>query len=133
MFEASIKIQDTGFGAAIAQVQDQIPAMVEGVVLFAAQITIDTARPGVPTVTGKAAKSLQAFLSGGLGIAQGGGVIDYYRWLELGGESGRAHANRRPVIPEGRYIWPAYQRKEDEIRTEMESAVNKLVASAGLE
>lgn len=109
---SDIKITATGLvelRSKLSHLAAMGPEIAQQAGLEAARLTIDAARQRVPTRSGRAVRSLQAYVSGGGIVAQGGRGIDYYRWLELGGLSGRKHANRRQFVANGRYIQPAYE------------------------
>lgn len=98
----------------------------------------------------------------GVEISEGGAVAPYAPWLDFGGTVGRgrrttarvtitAHSSGRvqvrrqnlgsrgsgavvrPFIKDGRYLYPAYYRRYDDMVTATLDAVRKACASAGLE
>jgi len=119
-------------GQAILRLKADIPGVVSRVVFAAAGISVDAARPTVPRDSGDAARSLRHFLTNTGAAVEGGASVDYYRWLELGGASGRKHANKRPTVADGRYIYPGYLRSEQKIQIVMEESLSKAVTDAGL-
>lgn len=118
---------------AINRFKTNIPAMVQHIALLASGLTVESARPTIPRESGDAARSVRHFLTNTGAAAEGGGTIDYYRWLELGGASGRNHANKRAIVDQGRYIYPGYLRVEKKIETMMNEETTKAIEAAGLE
>lgn len=107
----------------------ELPGLVENVSFIAAKMTAEEARPGVPVDSGRAARSISAYMTGGQAMTVGGEDVDYYAWLEYGGLSGKHGSNRRASVAEGRYIYPAYQRTEPAIQRMMENQLAELVSS----
>lgn len=130
-----IEVGTSGFAemnGALERLKEAIPASTQNMALLAAGITIDSARPTVPRVSGEASRSLRSFLTSTGAVAEGGSTVDYYRWLELGGLSGRKHSNSREVVTDGRYIYPGYLRKEAAIQEMMNTELNETVNRSGL-
>lgn len=130
-----IQVDSTGFAevdGALQRLKESIPAATQSIAFLAAGITIDSARPTVPVVSGASARSLRHYLTSGGATAEGGSTVDHYRWLELGGLSGRRHSNRREVVTDGRYIYPGYVRKQSEIQDMMSVELTKTVHQSGL-
>jgi len=117
---------------ALQRLNDSIPAGTQNIALLAAGITIDSAKPTIPKVTGKTYQSLQHYLTATGAVAEGGSTVEHYRWLELGGLSGRKLSNRRDVVTDGRYIYPGYVRKQAAIQDMMGVELGKLVGKSGL-
>lgn len=122
----------TQFQGKLVRFTSEIPNLLVGIGLEAAQITNEEARPTIPRRSGNAARSLRAYVTGTGGIAEGGSSIDYFRWLALGGASGRQHANRRPLSDPDRYIYPGYLRGQDKIKLMMEQSLSNYLDNAGL-
>jgi hypothetical protein len=130
-----LEVSSSGFaevGGALARLQEAIPVATQTIALTAAGITIDSARPTIPVDSGDAKRSLRHYLTNDGATAEGGGSIDYYRYLELGGLSGRKHTSRRDVVTDGRYIYPGYLRSEDRITQMMNDEIVKAVQQSGL-
>lgn len=117
---------------ALRRLNEAIPAATQNMALLAAGMTIESARPTVPRRSGEAARSLRHYLNGAGATAEGGSTVEYYRWLELGGLSGRKHSNRRETVTDGRYIYPGYLRKQAAIQSMMETELSRTVDIAGL-
>lgn len=116
-------------GGQVATFQDKLPGLVAEINLKAAELVSNEARPTVPVDSGRAASSVQAYMTGGIAITQGGDGVDYYWWLEVGGISGHHGSNKRQVVPEGRYIWPAYERMTPQVQNLMETALSNLTSA----
>lgn len=122
----------TQFQGNLVRFTSQIPNMITGAGLEAARITIDEARPTIPRRSGDAARSLRAYVTGTGGIAEGGKSVDYFRWLALGGASGRQHANKRPLSNPDRYVYPGYIKGQDRIKVMMQNSLNTYLGNTGL-
>lgn len=110
---------------------DNAERMSDDVSVTVAGMVIEKAQPKVPRVSGIAAGSLQAYVTNEGATASGGEGVEYYRWLELGGASGRGGSNVREIIPEGRYIRPAYEEMQDEIKVVMVKGLRMLAEESG--
>lgn len=119
-------------GQALVRLKSDIPGMVSRIAFDAAGITITSARPTVPRDSGNAARSLRHYLTASGAAAEGGGTITYYRMLELGGSSGRKHTTKRPIMSDGRYIYPGYLRSQKTIQSAMETGMTRAVHDSGL-
>jgi hypothetical protein len=120
------------FNAALKRASEDVPQVVQRIALSVALIVVNAAVPTIPRRSGRAAKSVQGFASGQGANVTGGQGIEYYRWLELGGRSGRGLANVRPVRKDGRYINPAYERNKKQAQSLMETELTKALRAAGL-
>jgi hypothetical protein len=130
MASFDMKVKTTGiieFGVQIDSFGGELPGFVEGLSMSVAKLVADEARPGVPVDSGHAAASVRAIMDGAVGTVQGGLNVPYYAWLEYGGPSGKHGSNRRPVVAEGRYIYPAYQRNISRIQDLMVRELTKLI------
>lgn len=100
---------------------------------FAAEGTIKEARPEVPVRSGAASASLRVVdYSDGAAAVGGNNSVEYYGWLEFGGDTGRNHSVHRPVVLLGRYLHPAYLAVHDRIEQNMEETLDDAVREAGL-
>jgi hypothetical protein len=131
-----LSVESSGIGemnGAIRRFKESIPTAVQQVAFEAAGITVSVARPTIPSVSGQSARSLQHYLVEGGAEVEGGKTVEHYRWLELGGASGRKHTNVRPIVSDGRYIFPAYEHSENKIQALMEAGLNEAIRDSGLE
>ena len=132
-FDMEIKTDGlTQFDHSIDELTAAVPGIVSESTLGAARLTIKAARPTVPVRSGKTADSLRAYATGQTGIAEGGNTVDHYRWLELGGRSGRHLKLIRSIVTEGRYIHPGYEKQQEAIQALMNDVLNAKVHSVGL-
>lgn len=132
MSESGITVDDADALSSLRALTNAAPALLADATEQAATITIDLARPTVPRRSGRAASSLQAYATGERAVAGGGAGVDYYRWLELGGAAGRGHAVVR-ARSSGRYLKPAGERAEAEVRKAMAGALEDACRAAGLD
>lgn len=95
-----------------------------------AEATVKEAKPEVPVLTGRAADSLKVSGIGSSAIAEGGEGLQYYGWLEFGGMAGHI---QREVVPDGRYLYPAYLNIQGDIIEIMEDNLDNLIRLAGLD
>lgn len=88
----------------------------------------------VPVRTGKARSSLKAMSSQTeTRIKAGGRKAEYYGWLDFGGRVGRKKSVARPVLRQGRYIWPTVAANRANLATAVQKALVDLARSKGLE
>lgn len=100
----------------------------------AAGIVVDTAKPTVPILKGRAKASIRAASTQSAARVRGGGArAPYLPWLEFGGRVGRNNSVKRRHVKEGRYIWPGYLREREAVRSELERALRRAAESAGLD
>lgn len=93
----------------------------------------DDARSRVPVRSGRARASIRATTAGSRAYIVGGKkTVPYYAWLDFGGGiPNRASRRRRglqrpwqsrPILQEGRFIYPAIRRYRPRLETELEQA-----------
>ena len=100
----------------------------------AAGIVVDAAKPTVPVLTGRARASIRAASTQSAARVRGGGAkAPWLPWLEFGGRVGRNNSVRRRHVKEGRYIWPGFIRRREDVRSELAAALERAARSAGLE
>lgn len=107
----------------------------------------------VPTKTGRARASLRAQSSQREARVVGGSKkVPYYGWLDFGGTTGKGRVSagvakkraggssggtagsvKRPWVPGGRYMYPAYAANKESIQRALEKSLQDLVREAGLE
>ncbi len=93
-------------------------------------------RPKVPTLTGKARKSVRAASTRNKVRVRGGSKrVPYYPWLDFGGRVGFGGRVRRPFLKDGRYIYPTYKRRRDsgQIQRDVNRALSRIASGAGLD
>ena len=92
-----------------------------------AEVVLETARPLVPTRSGKARASLKAgSTEKAVQIKAGGAKAPYWGWLDFGGKVGRAKSVRRPFIMEGRYIYPSLRKRRDDIEDKFYEVIDRV-------
>ncbi len=100
----------------------------------AANLVVDDARPDVPVLTGRAAKTVKAASTRTAAqIKAGGARAAYYPWLDFGGRVGIHRSVKRQFIKGGRYIFPAYSDNRDAIGERLEQGMTDLIRDSGLE
>jgi hypothetical protein len=102
----------------------------------AANIIVDDTKPNIPVRSGRAQSSVRARSTRTAARIVGGSArAPYYPWLDFGGRVGRRNSVRRPVIADGRYIYPAYFKNRDSGRFQeaMSDAVIDIARQAGIE
>lgn len=104
-------VEFVGVGPAMADLRrwaDQLGPAVDKVTVPLAERVAETVRSRVPVLTGQLAGSVEVDPAGdGVDVAMGGGLA-YAGWIEFGGSRGR------PLIPEGRYLYPSALDAQDE-------------------
>ena len=97
-----------------------------------ADVILDTARPLVPTRSGKARSSLKAgSTERAVQIKAGGVKAPYWGWLDFGGKVGRSKSVRRPFIMGGRYIYPALRKRRDDIEDKLYEVIDRVTKGLG--
>lgn len=100
----------------------------------AAELVVATARPRIPRRTGKAAGSLKTKSTRtAVRVAFGGPRAPYYPWLDFGGRTGRKKSVVRPFLTDGRYVYPAYYERRDDVARAMQEGIERVARGAGLE
>jgi hypothetical protein len=97
-----------------------------------AELVAERARPLVPRLSGAARASVKALDYAGGPSVVGGRGIDYFAWLNYGGAAGRQHATKRSKVKDGRYLYPAYERSENEIEDLMADRLMQALRAVGL-
>lgn len=92
-----------------------------------ADIVLDTARPLVPTRSGKARASLKAgSTETAVQIKAGGTKAPYWSWLDFGGKVGRKKSVKRRFIAEGRFIYPTLRKRRDDIEDKFYDVIDRV-------
>lgn len=126
------------------------------------QMVQSDTRADMPKHSGKGRRSVKVRVVTrrgfeGVEISEGGGVAPYVPWLDFGGRVGRGRRSTarltigagrvqvrriggqgtgsvvRPYIKDGRYLYPAYYRRYDDMVAATFDAVRRACESAGLE
>jgi hypothetical protein len=119
--------------AALQRYASATPERIDRLLGNAAVQVADDARPLIPRgPTGAARASLGVRTGPGPASVGGGGSrAPYYPWLEFGGAVGRNESVRRPLVPGGRYIWPAWAKNRTDVLTAMERGLAQLATESG--
>lgn len=99
----------------------------------AARLVATSAAAKVPVRTGRLKASIKPRSTAKEGrVALGGGGVPYGHFIEFGGHVGRNHATSRPVIAEGRYLYPSFNEHRPEVQRLAEDVVRAVAEQAGL-
>lgn len=99
-----------------------------------AQVVVDDATPKIPTLSGKAKRSVKARSTASASrIVGGSNKVPYYPWLDFGGKVGRDRSVSRPFIKHGRYIYDAYFDNQSRYAELVERALLDACRNAGVE
>lgn len=124
-FSKRLKDMDAGLPKALRLAMNQ-----------SAQIVLDDAKPKIPTLTGKARKSVKPKSTRtAVRVTGGGKRAPYYPWLDFGGRVGRNRSVNRRFYPDGRYIYFSYYKKRasGEFQEALQKALINVAEQAGLE
>lgn len=135
MADKSVSVKFTGltaFRGALRQMDVGLAGEMKAGFGAIAENVAGAVRAKVPRRTGRAAGSIKArsTMTGG-SIAAGGQAAPYYPWLDFGGRVGRNKSIYRPVIPDGRYLYPTIRSKRGEIIRESDAMIERLAKRAG--
>jgi hypothetical protein len=99
----------------------------------AAERVVSDARARIPTLTGRARKSIRASSTQSRArVAAGGKRVPYYPWLDYGGQTGRPGTPSRPFRKDGRYLYPAFRAHRAQVMADLENGLRELAARQGL-
>lgn len=121
------------FNRAVKGIREVLPKTAQEVSLNAVRIIVTDAVPTIPRRSGRAAKSVQGLATNRGASVTGGTGVPYFRWLAIGGASGRRHANKRKIVKPDRYLNPAYERNKERIQSETQAMFDKALRAAGIE
>lgn len=100
----------------------------------AANLVVEDARRPMPSVTGRARKSVRARSTRtAVRVVAGGPRVPYYPWLDYGGKVGRNRSVSRRFISDGRYLYPAFRANRDKVRERLTTALADAGRAAGIE
>ena len=127
----------TQFSKAIKDIDSGLPKMLRLALNKSADLVVTSARPRVPTHSGRAKASIKAASSQDkVRIKAGGSKAPHYPWLDYGGEGRRkGRPTARPFQRSGRFLYPVYYAKRDsgEFIAIMNAALLEVVDAAGIE
>lgn len=130
-FQAALKKLDVGL---TGELKSKFLGIAQGIAT-----TIAGRVPHGPS--GKASASVKAFGTlKGARVQAGGASAPYYPWLDFGGSIGSRNApghapgkgvNKRPFVPEGRYMYPAIHDALAETEAAAKDALRDVARHAG--
>jgi len=129
-----IKIQGLAeFNRSLRQISSELPKELRQALNVGAQLVVDWAAPRVPARSGRARRSVRATSTRTAAQVTGGGArTPYYPWLDFGGRVGRKRRVHRPFLAGGRYIYPGYDARKDEVHDEVVRGLIALAERAGV-
>jgi hypothetical protein len=100
-----------------------------------ADIIVGYAQPRVPSLSGKARRTIKAKSTTREVRVVGGSArgAPYYPWLDFGGRVGKNRSVRRTYSSDGRYLYPALAAKREEFHAALTQALITVCADAGIE
>lgn len=118
----------------LRQVDADLPKAMRLAANEAAQVVVDEAQRHVPRRSGKAAKSIKARSTRTAArVDSGGNRAPYMPWLDYGGKVGKNDSASRPFIADGRYVYPAFRSKRQQVEDTYRAALDRIIVGAGLE
>ena len=125
--------------AALRKVNSNMPREVGQAGKKAADHLAPLIRSQVPTRTGRARDSVRAVVAqGGGGIRAGGASAPHYGFVDFGNKVrsgagvGRGDSQPRRFIKGGRFIYPTFEARRDEVLERYVEAMTGLLRSSGL-
>jgi hypothetical protein len=98
----------------------------------AAGLVVDWAKPRVPRRTGKTAGSVKATSTATAAKVTGGGArVPWYPWIDFGGTVGRKRSVHRAFLPDGRFIYPGFAARRDEITDVIAEEMRRMITGLG--
>jgi len=99
-----------------------------------AQLVVDWARPRVPGRSGAARRSIVARSTRTESRVIGGSTrVPYYPWLDFGGRVGPGRSVKRTFMSGGRFIYPGYAARRDEVEATLVTALLNAAQAADLD
>lgn len=122
------------FNRALRKISSELPKELRQALNLGAELVVDWARPRVPSRSGRARRSVRATSTRTAAQVTGGGArTPYYPWLDFGGRVGRKRRVHRPFLSGGRYIYPGYDARKEEVHAEVVRALIELAERAGVQ
>jgi hypothetical protein len=123
------------FSRNLRKLDSELPKALRLALNEAADLVVDEARPGIPSRSGRAKRSVRkASTRTAVRVRGGGARAPYYPWLDFGGRVGKGRSIERPFLKEGRYIYAGYFRLRDtgQFQETLAAALLKVAAQAGV-
>lgn len=115
------------FRKALRAADAQLPRELRKALNGIGQAIVNEAVPKMPKKSGKLRASVRARSTQTEGrVIVGKANVPYAGFIEFGGAVGRNRSVKRTFVKEGRYLYPAYQRRLPEVRRLTEQVVNEL-------
>lgn len=136
MSDDIIRIQGiVEFQKQLRHIDKDLPKQIRVTLNEATTLVIDWARPRMPSISGRARKSLKAKSSQREARASlGGRLAAYVPWLDFGGEGKKkGRPAWRTFIKKGRYLYAGLDATRDEVTEVMDRGLRQLAMDAGLE
>jgi hypothetical protein len=99
----------------------------------AAELVAEGAQRKVPRRSGRARASIRVGSSQREARVKAGNArkAPYYPWLDFGGAVGKGRSVVRPFAKSGRYIYPSYSERRDEILAKLHDELVAMVRGVG--
>lgn len=113
------------FNRNLRRIDADLPKVLRKAQNVGAQLIVDWASPRVPLgETGRTRRSVRASSTRTSSRVTGGGArVPWYPWIDFGGRVGRKRSVHRPFDKNGRYIYPGYAARREEIRKALYDAL----------
>lgn len=123
------------FNRNIRKINSDLPKVLRKAQNVGADLVVDWAQPRVPYgTTGRTRRSVRASSTRTASKVTGGGArVPWYPWIDFGGRVGRKRSVHRAFTPSGRYIYPGYAARRDEIKAALYGALVEVAEQADME
>lgn len=122
------------FQAALKRVDEELPRRLRLILNDAIEVVAEDTRRRVPSKSGRAKASVKTQSSQREArLKAGGAKVQYFPWLDYGGNVGRNRSVKRPFKKEGRYVFPAYRRNRDDVLEMLDKGIGMLIEESGME
>lgn len=125
------------FGRQLKALDKDLPKGLRVAGNEAAALVVSAAKPTIPSGperSGHAVSSVKARSTRtAVRVSAGGNRFPYYAWLDFGGRGGRNKKVVRPFFKSGRYLYPAFVGRRDEVQQRLVAALLQVARDAGLE
>lgn len=126
------------FQAALKQMDGESQKKLRLVLNVAAQIVVDEAQGRARKDSPRLAKSIKVISSQREARVKGGSAkLPQFGWMDFGGRNKGRHPQGKPIVrtfrPDGRYIYPAFYDRYDEVTEALNEGLVELAREAGLD
>lgn len=122
--------------AALKAIDAELPRSVRMALNAGAELTVSRAKPLIPKLTGKAARSVKAASTrSDVRIKAGGKRAPWYPWLDFGGKVGRKDSVVRRFYSDGRYLYPEFYKllETGQFEEALLTELREVIRQAGME